>query len=73
LSPLRFGQLERWFWFQLVKPKIRTGTGTWFIKTGTGTWFIKTGSGFETAARNNLFSREKIWNWGLTADFRLDY
>jgi hypothetical protein len=60
LSSLQFGQLECWFWFQLVKAE---------IKTRTGTWLIKTGSGFETAARifeNNLFPRKNIWNWGLT-------
>jgi hypothetical protein len=60
LSTLRFGQLECWFWFQLVKAEIRTATGTWFTKTG---------SGFETAARmseNKLFLRKNIWNWGLT-------
>ncbi len=60
LSPLQFGQLECWFWFQLVKAE---------IKTRTGTWLIKIGSGFETAARifeNNLFPRKNIWNWGLT-------
>jgi len=66
LSSLQFGQLECWFWFQLVKAETRTRTGTWFIKTG---------SGFETAAR--IYFRGKYlelgFNWQLTADFRLDY